>query len=308
MGIQPIGVERGPAPVGTLGGVLHQHMGVELRIARAAQPVLERHRQHAAPDVVAVGAVVVAAHPDPVALQVADAHLEGLGTGVGDLPPDAVAAAGGQQRHALGAGEAVVERLHALVDPLAAVLPRLVEPVSVQLARVGAEDLAAQPLDRLHLDPPGAAGPAGRLHRTHVALERLRPGQVLQVLDALLGGAGLQRLLQRLQQRPGGQLGAWVGAPQRRTADLAGGWVQALEHRPHLLGAGDALQAVGVGGAADEAAWGLSAAGEVLFAVAGDLVQPVGLLARLQRLHRQRHQPDPPTAVRRQPCIADADV
>src|SRR5215211_1987569 len=38
---------------------------------------------------------------------------------------------------------------------------------------------------------------------------------------------------------------------------------------------------------------GLTAAGEVLFAVAGDLVQPVGLLARLQCLHRQRHPAQP---------------
>jgi hypothetical protein len=69
-----------------------------------------------------------------------------------------------------------------------------------------------------------------------------------------------------------------------------------LEHGPHLLGAGHAFQATLSSGGAEEAAWGFSAAGEVRFAVAGDLVRPVGLLARLQRLDRQRHQPDPPAA------------
>ena len=93
------------------------------------------------------------------------ATCEGLGASVGQQPPDLGAAAGGQQRHALGGAEAVVERLHPLVDPLAPMLPRLVEPLPVQLARVGAQDLAAEPLDRLDLDPLGAAQPARRLHR-----------------------------------------------------------------------------------------------------------------------------------------------
>jgi hypothetical protein len=74
------------------------------------------------------------------------------------------------------------------------VLPGPLEPLPIQLARVKPEDLAAQPLDGLDLHPLGAAQPAGGLHRAHVALERLRRGQRLQVLDALLGGAGLERL------------------------------------------------------------------------------------------------------------------
>src|SRR4029450_1726092 len=52
--------------------------------------------------------------------------------------------------------------------------------------------------------------------------------------------------------RPGAPLGAWVGPPQRCTADLAGGWVEALEHRPHLLRARHAFEAAGLGGAGDE--------------------------------------------------------
>jgi hypothetical protein len=67
----------------------------------------------------------------------------------------------------------------------------------------------------------------------------------------VLGGVGLERL----QQRPGRQLGARVGAPQRRTPQLAGGRVQALEHRSHLLGACHAFEVAGLGGAADEPAW-----------------------------------------------------
>jgi hypothetical protein len=304
VGVQAVTVQGGPAPVGAVGGVLHQHVGVELRITGAALAMLERHRQHTVGDLVAVGAVVVAPHPDPVALQVGDAHLQSFGAGLGDLPAGLVAAAGGQQRHALGGAEAVVEGLHPLVDPLPLVLPRPVERLPVQLARVEAEDLATEPLDRLHLDPLGAASPAGGLDDAYVALELLGRRERLQALDALLGGP----LLERLQQRPGGQLGARVGAPQRRTPDLAGGGVQALEHGPHLIGGGDPFEAACLRGAADEAAWGLSASGEVLFAVAGDLVQPVGLLARLQRLDGSATSPTLLPAPRGQPCIADADV
>jgi hypothetical protein len=249
--VQPIGIQGRPAAIGPLGGVLHQHVGVELRITGAAQPVLERHRQHPGVDLVAVGAVVVAADPDPVPLQVGDAHVEGLGAGFGDLPAELVAAAGGQQRHALGRAETVVERLHPLVDPLAAMLPGPVEPLPVQLTRVEAGDLAAQPLHRLDLDPLGAAGPAGGLNGAHVTLERLGPGELLQVLHTALGRPSLERL----QQRPGRKLGALVSPPQRRTAHFPRRRVEALEHRPHLLGRGDPLQAAGVGGAADEAAW-----------------------------------------------------
>jgi hypothetical protein len=121
----------------------------------------------------------------------------------------------------------------------------------VQLTRVGGEDLAAQPLHRLDLDPPGAAQPAGRLHRAHVTLECLRLGELLQLRHALLGGP----LPEGLQQRAGGQHGARVGPPQRRTPHLAGGRVEALEHRPHLLGRGDPFEAGRGRGAADEPAW-----------------------------------------------------
>jgi hypothetical protein len=68
----------------------------------------------------------------------------------------------------------------------------------------------------------------------------------------LLGGAGLERV----QKRPGGQFGPRIGAQQRRAALLPGGRVEALEHRLHLLGRGDPVQAGRGGGAADEAAWG----------------------------------------------------
>ena len=162
--------------------------------------MLEGHR-HQPPDrLIAIGPVVVAADAEAVAFQVADRNLEGLAAAVGQQPPDLGAAAGGQQRHALGRGEAVVEGLHPLVDPLAPMLPGGGEGFAVQLARVGAQDLAAEPLDRLDLDPLSAAQPTRCLDRAHVPLERLGPGQLLQLLNALLGGAGLERL----QQRPGG--------------------------------------------------------------------------------------------------------
>jgi hypothetical protein len=116
--------------------------------------------------------------------------------------------------------------------------------------RVDAEDLAAQPLHRLHLDPSGAAQPAGRLHRAHVTLERLRSAQLLKVLDAAFGCAGLEGL----QQRPRGQLGARIGARKRRAPHFTRCRVQALEHRPHLLRAGGPIQPGHGGGVAHEAA------------------------------------------------------
>jgi hypothetical protein len=86
----------------------------------------------------------------------------------------------------------VVEGLHPLVDPLALVLPRAVEALAEQLAGVPAQDLATEPLDRLHLDPPRAAGPAGGLNGAHVALERLGPRELLQVLHTALGRPGFE--------------------------------------------------------------------------------------------------------------------
>jgi hypothetical protein len=92
-----------------------------------------------------------------VALQIPDADVEGLGPSGGQQPPHPGAATGSQQRHALGGGEAVIKGLHPLVDPLPLVLPRPLKPLSVRLTRIGTQDLAAQPLDRLHPDPFGPA-------------------------------------------------------------------------------------------------------------------------------------------------------
>jgi hypothetical protein len=153
MGVQPIAVQRAPAPIGALGGVLHQHMGVSMRVTGAADPVLERDPQQPTNGPLAVGAVVVASDSDTVALQVGDRHLQGLRPGGGDLGADALATAGGQQRDALGRVEAVVEHRHPAIHPLAAILPGPVEALPVQLMRVDAEDLAAQPLHGLNLHP-----------------------------------------------------------------------------------------------------------------------------------------------------------
>ena len=95
----------------------------------------------------------------------------------------------------------MVVGLDSLVDPFAPMLPGPLQLLPIQLTRVDAEDLAAQPLDRLDLDPPGAAQPTGRLDRPHITLERLGPGQFLQAFNTLLVGACFQG-----RQRPGGQL------------------------------------------------------------------------------------------------------
>jgi hypothetical protein len=225
-------------------------MGVVLGVAGAAHAVLEGHRHQPGGRLIAVGAVVFAAHADAVALEVADGDAEGFGAAFSQQPPGLRVGAGGQQRHALGRAEAVVEGLHPRIHPLAPMLPGTHECFAIQLVGVQVQDLAAETLDRLHLDPLGPAEPAGRLDRAQVALERLGGGQVLQLLNTLLVGAGSQGL----QQWPGGQLGARVGPPQRRTADFTGGRVEALEHRPHLLGAGGPLQPGCGGGAAHEPA------------------------------------------------------
>jgi hypothetical protein len=182
------------------------------------------------------------------------------------------------------------------------VLPCRLEAVAVQRPRVDLEDQPGQPLDRLDLDPLGAAHPAGRLDGPHVAAERLGGGEHLQFLDALRR----RPCLEGLQQRPGRELRASVRTPQRRVPLLAGREVEALEHRPDLLGRRDPGEAARRRRATDEPAGRFASAREILFAVLGNLVEPVLLLADLQRLRRQR-QPPPPASGSR-PCIADADV
>jgi len=194
MGIQPVGVQGRPPSVRTLGGVLDQDVGVAVGVASAAHAVLERHRHQPTNCLVAIRAVVVTPDPEAMALQVGDGCLEGFGASFGQQPPHLVAATGGQQRHALGGAEAVVEGLHPLVDPLTPVLPGPLEPLPVQLAWVGVQHLAAESLDCLDLDSSRASQPTRRLDRPHVALERLGPDKRLQLLDPLVGGAGLEGL------------------------------------------------------------------------------------------------------------------
>jgi hypothetical protein len=77
-------------------------MGVEVGVAGAAHAVLEGHR-HQPPDrLITVDPVVITADPDAVALQVADRNMEGFGPSLSQQPSHLGAAAGGQQRHALG--------------------------------------------------------------------------------------------------------------------------------------------------------------------------------------------------------------
>jgi hypothetical protein len=83
------------------------------------------------------------------------------------------------------------------------VLPGRSECLPVQAAGVDLEQHAADPLCGLDLDPPGAAGPAGRLHRPHIPGQRLGTGQPGQLGDALRGGV----LAECRQQRPGSMTG-----------------------------------------------------------------------------------------------------
>jgi hypothetical protein len=64
--------------------------------------MLEGHCHQAPGRLVAVGAVVVSSDADAVPLQVGDGDCEGLAAALSQQPPDLGAAAGGQQRHALG--------------------------------------------------------------------------------------------------------------------------------------------------------------------------------------------------------------
>jgi hypothetical protein len=112
------------------------------------------------------------------------------------------------------------------------VLPCRSECFAVQATGVDFEQHAAEPLCGLDLDPPGAAGPAGRLDRPHIPGQRLGPRQPGQVSDAL--GVGV--LAQGCQQRPGRELGAGVGAQQGLAALLPGRRILTPEHGPHLLG------------------------------------------------------------------------
>jgi hypothetical protein len=69
-----------------------------------------------------------------------------------------------------------------------------------------------------------------------------------------------------------------VGAAEQ----FPGVGVAAMEHPHERLGAGDAALAQRLGAATEPAAWRLAVAGQVLFAVAGDLADVVVLAANRQ--------------------------
>ena len=91
----------------------------------------------------------------------------------------------------------MVEGLHALVNPLAAMLPRLIEPSPYSSCGSTWRTLRqsrsiVSTLTRLV--PP--ARQAACTDRTS-PMSAFDPAELLQVLDALLGGAGLQGMQQR---------------------------------------------------------------------------------------------------------------
>jgi hypothetical protein len=95
VGVQPVAVQGCPAAVRALGGVLDEHVGVEVGVAGAAHAVLEGHRHQPTHRLVAVGAVVVTADPDAMALQVPNGDGEGFGAALSQQPPSLWAAGGG---------------------------------------------------------------------------------------------------------------------------------------------------------------------------------------------------------------------
>ncbi len=153
VGVEELGVQRGPALVGAEGGVLDQHVGVPLRVAFAAGAVVEGGGGEAEA-LVALGAVVAAADPDRLALQVGQGLADGRVPCGLCLPAHVRAAAGGEQADRLHVGERQVERGDPAVDPLDGVLGRLVVGVAVQLADISAEDRAAQPFRGCRADLP----------------------------------------------------------------------------------------------------------------------------------------------------------
>jgi len=88
VGVQPLGVQSGPASIGAEGGVLDQDMGMPLRVALAAGAMVERGTHQAQASVVG-GAVVAAPHPDGFALEVGENLADGGVSGRLDLQPAA---------------------------------------------------------------------------------------------------------------------------------------------------------------------------------------------------------------------------
>ena len=162
LGVQPVAVQGRPAAVRTLGGVLDQHVGVVLWGrrrgscgARRPPPPAPRPPGSGRCRCGRGGRRCRGAPGSRSATWRASARPSASSRRIWGLPPAASSdTLLGEEKQWSKACTRSLTRL-----PRCCQAP--VECFAVQLAGVGAQDLAAQPLDRLDLDPP-ARRPAGR--------------------------------------------------------------------------------------------------------------------------------------------------
>jgi hypothetical protein len=193
VGVQPLGVQCRPAAIRPEGGVLHQHVGVPLRVALPAGAMVERRRGDPLA-AEAVGAVVTAAHADCLLLQPRQHHADRGMPRLGHFRSNFRGAAGGQQTDALGVRQRQVKRCHPGVHPPAGMPPRFRVRLAVQFRRVPLQNRPADPLHRRHVDLP-----AGRKDRLELAARPLAGAQL-----GNLDPAGRGQLPQRRLERGGG--------------------------------------------------------------------------------------------------------
>jgi hypothetical protein len=276
MGIELPRIQRRPAAIGANSGVLDQHVGVPLGITLAAGPMIKRGRGDAA-SAEPVDAVVAPTHPDRLLFQPAQHLPHGDMAGSLNFRPDFRAASGGQQAHALRVGKRQIKGRHSGIDPFADMLACFRVRVAIELLRVCVKNRAAHALysNRRHL--PGSGD----------ALQLLpEPLTIDQFTDVDPTGGG--KLPQRRLEGPGVQSGAGIGPPQRHHPLLTRQRVLTCEQSVYRLVLGDTGQPGLLGQGAHPPAGRLALARVVLTAIAGDLVQPVGLLTHPQRRHTQR--------------------
>jgi hypothetical protein len=197
-------------------------------------------------------------------------------------------------------------------------------PVPVQVATIQRRPATIRPLHPVRHDHMGMqqriARPRGAVvepdrqqpvavHVFVAAMPAARADVVLQVRQRLRGRlvVGLQHVTGDLGVSEAVQQRHALGRPQHQiecrnamfavgaAKELAGVGVAAVEHPHERLGGRDAALAERLGAAAEPAAWWLSVAGQVLFAVFGDLADVVVLPAN-RPLRDVRDHTKPPRA------------
>jgi hypothetical protein len=276
VGVQLPGIQRRPATIGTQSGVLDQHVGVPLGVALAAGPMIKRGRGDPASGE-PVDAVVAPSHIHRFLLQPSQHLPDGDMAGGLDFCSDFRAASGRQQAHTLRIGKRQIKGRHPGVDALADMLARFRKGIAIEFFGISTKGSPAHPLhrDSRHLPSSGNA------------LQLLpEPLTVDQFTNLNPTGGG--KLLQRRLEGAGVQSRAGIGPPQRRHPLLPRQRVLTCEQPLHRLVLSDAGQSGLLGQRPGPPARRLTLARVVLTAVAGDLVQPVGLLTHPQRRHPKR--------------------